>query len=59
MSTPKEVIELAAETGTHEAYSRDPRGIAQKAEKYLAGTDIADSAVFGPEAKFFFDNVPV
>src|SRR5579859_6978891 len=47
-----------AETGTREAYSRDPRGIAQKAEKYLAGTGIADEAVFGPEAEFFiFDNV--
>ncbi|MEW6156039.1 MAG: type I glutamate--ammonia ligase [Verrucomicrobiota bacterium] len=47
-----------AETGTKEAYTRDPRGIAQRAEKYLAGTGIADTAVFGPEAEFFiFDNV--
>lgn len=47
-----------AETGTKEAYPRDPRGIAQRAEKYLAGTGIADTAVFGPEAEFFiFDNV--
>ncbi len=47
-----------AETGTKEAYSRDPRGIAQKAEKYLVGTGLADTAVFGPEAEFFiFDNV--
>jgi glutamine synthetase len=47
-----------AETGTKEPYSRDPRGIAQKAEKYLLSTGIADSAVFGPEAEFFiFDNV--
>src|SRR5579859_1560323 len=47
-----------AETGTREAYGRDPRGIAQKAEKYLSGTGIADEAVFGPEAEFFiFDNV--
>ncbi|MBL9136535.1 MAG: type I glutamate--ammonia ligase [Verrucomicrobiales bacterium] len=47
-----------AETGTKEAYSRDPRGIAQRAEKYLASTGLADSAVFGPEAEFFiFDNV--
>jgi glutamine synthetase len=47
-----------AETGTKEPYSRDPRGLAQKAEKYLIGTGIADSAVFGPEAEFFvFDNV--
>ncbi len=47
-----------AETGTKEAYTRDPRGIAQKAEKYLASTGLADKAVFGPEAEFFiFDNV--
>jgi glutamine synthetase len=47
-----------AETGTLEPYSRDPRGIAQKAEKYLAATGLADQAFFGPEAEFFiFDNV--
>jgi glutamine synthetase len=47
-----------AETGTKEAYNRDPRGIAQRAEKYLASTGLADQAVFGPEAEFFiFDNV--
>src|SRR6476469_4637392 len=47
-----------AETGTLEAYSRDPRGIAQRAEKYLSSTQLADQAFFGPEAEFFiFDNV--
>src|SRR4026209_2282434 len=47
-----------AETGTKEPYNRDPRGIAQRAEKYLQSTGIADTAVFGPEAEFFiFDNV--
>jgi glutamine synthetase len=47
-----------AETGTREAYTRDPRGIAQRAEKYLVGTGIADTAFMGPEAEFFiFDNV--
>src|SRR5881394_1539965 len=47
-----------AETGTMEAYNRDPRAIAGHAEKYLASTGLADSAVFGPEAEFFvFDNV--
>jgi glutamine synthetase len=47
-----------AETGTLEAYTRDPRGIAQRGEKYLNSTGIADTAVFGPEAEFFiFDNV--
>src|SRR5438132_6518653 len=47
-----------AETGTMEAYTRDPRGLAQRAEKYLISTGVADSAVFGPEAEFFvFDSV--
>src|SRR5688572_33061240 len=47
-----------AETGTKEAYNRDPRGIAQRGERYLASTGLADSAVFGPEAEFFiFDDV--
>jgi glutamine synthetase len=47
-----------AETGTKEPYSRDPRGIAQKGEKFLASTGVADTGVFGPEAEFFiFDNV--
>jgi glutamine synthetase len=47
-----------AETGTKEAYTRDPRGISQRGEKYLESTGIADQAVFGPEAEFFiFDSV--
>src|SRR5579862_295278 len=47
-----------AETGTREAYSRDPRGIAQRAEKHLISTGLGDQAFFGPEAEFFiFDNV--
>ncbi|HHY86604.1 MAG TPA: type I glutamate--ammonia ligase [Verrucomicrobia bacterium] len=47
-----------AEPGTREPYTRDPRGIAQRAEKYLVSTGIADQAFFGPEAEFFiFDNV--
>ena len=47
-----------AETGTREAYNRDPRGVAQRAEKYLLSTGLGDTAVFGPEAEFFiFDHV--
>ena len=47
-----------AETGTKEAYNRDPRGISQRGEKYLQSTGVADTAVFGPEAEFFiFDDV--
>jgi len=43
---------------TDEAYSRDPRNIAAKAQAYLASTGIADTAYFGPEAEFYvFDDV--
>lgn len=43
---------------THQAYDRDPRGVAQRAEAYLASTGIADTAYLGPEAEFFiFDDV--
>jgi glutamine synthetase len=43
---------------TREAYSRDPRNIARKAELYLAESGIADTAYFGPEAEFYmFDSV--
>ncbi|HEU5472563.1 MAG TPA: type I glutamate--ammonia ligase, partial [Actinophytocola sp.] len=43
---------------TREAYSRDPRNIARKAELYLAESGIADTAYFGPEAEFYiFDSI--
>lgn len=43
---------------THEPYTKDPRHITQKAEKYLKETGIGDTAYFGPEAEFFiFDNI--
>src|SRR3712207_1977993 len=41
-----------------EIYSKDPRQVAHKAEKYLASTGIADTAFFAPEAEFYiFDDV--
>ena len=43
---------------TGEFYTRDPRYIAKKAEAYLQGTGIADTAYFGPEAEFYiFDSI--
>ncbi|HTZ62632.1 MAG TPA: type I glutamate--ammonia ligase [Solirubrobacteraceae bacterium] len=43
---------------TREAYSRDPRYVAQKAERHLVQTGIADTAFIGPEAEFYvFDHV--
>jgi glutamine synthetase len=43
---------------TGESYSRDPRYVAKKAEDYVRGTGIADTAYFGPEAEFYiFDQV--
>ncbi len=39
-------------------YARDPRFVAQKAERHLIQSGIADVAYFGPEAEFFvFDHI--
>jgi glutamine synthetase len=43
---------------TKEFYSRDPRGVARKAEEYMKTIGVGDRALFGPEAEFFvFDDV--
>ena len=43
---------------TREPFGRDPRGVARRAEDYLASTGIADSVSFGLEAEFYlFDKV--
>ena len=43
---------------TGQDYTRDPRYVARKAEKYLASTGVADTSYWGPEIEFYiFDNI--
>jgi glutamine synthetase len=43
---------------TLEPFTRDPRYIAQKAEKYLTSSGIGDISYWGPEAEFYiFDDI--
>jgi glutamine synthetase len=46
------------EPSTGEPYTRDPRGMAKKAEAYMKSTGVGDTIFVGPEAEFFvFDDV--
>ncbi|WP_440225234.1 type I glutamate--ammonia ligase [Dokdonella sp. MW10] len=59
MADPTLVITCdVLEPHTMQAYSRDPRSVARRAEAFLKSTGIADTAFFGPEPEFFvFDSV--
>jgi glutamine synthetase len=41
---------------TKQPYTRDPRNVARKAERYLIETGIADTSYWGPECEFYVFN---
>ena len=52
------IVADVRDTMTGEAYPRDPRYVAQKAEQYLRDSGIGDVSFWGPELEFFiFDSV--
>ena len=47
-----------AEPGSREPYTRDPRYVARKAERFLADSGIATTSYWGPEIEFYiFDSL--
>src|SRR3974390_3448787 len=56
--TPLVLVCDVLEPTTGEPYSRDPRGMAKKAEALVRSMGLGDTIYFGPEAEFFvFDDV--
>src|ERR1700761_1866000 len=56
--TTKIITGDVLEPTTGEPYTRDPRGIAKKAEAMVKSMGVGDTIYFGPEAEFFvFDDV--
>lgn len=50
----------SVEADTKQMYHKGPRTVAQKAERYLVNSGIADKAFFGPEFEFYiFDRVNI
>ena len=47
------------EPGSREPYSRDPRYVARKAERYLAESGIATTSFWGPEVEFYIFDSPL
>jgi glutamine synthetase len=53
-----DIICDVAEPGDRAPYTRDPRYVAKKAERFLASSGIATTAYFGPEIEFYiFDSI--
>ncbi|MGA3031241.1 MAG: type I glutamate--ammonia ligase [Candidatus Limnocylindrales bacterium] len=47
------VICDVVEPGSYKPYSRDPRQVGHKAERFLKESGLADTAYFGPELEFY------
>lgn len=52
------ICDVAVPGAVKDRYHKDPRNVAQKAERYLIETGIADLSYWGPELEFFiFDSL--